>query len=148
MPDKIDQNRPNSPSILFSKSLDNHYRYNNNACIVEDALSCNSQFTSRSIGTPSHKRLAMFVHPSLRAAFHNTRWILQFKASPCTTPFIFPCFTNQPNRSTFVTTATGFIQSSSRSVTTAALFHSKNLDSALSGVSSVISTNFRFCGLP
>lgn len=56
-------------------------------------------------------------------------------------------FTTQVSRSTLVTTATGFdsaLLPSLFSVTTAALFHSRNLLSVDSGVSSVISTNLRF----
>lgn len=59
------------------------------------------------------------------------------------------CLINQVKRSTLVTTATGFISPlctgppppSSLSVTTAALFHSKNRLRACSGVSNVISIN-------
>ncbi|KKA17386.1 hypothetical protein T310_8776, partial [Rasamsonia emersonii CBS 393.64] len=57
---------------------------------------------------------------------------------------LFWC-SSQVRRSTFVATATGFIVPSlSLSVTTAALFHSKNRFSTLSGVSHVISMNLRF----
>lgn len=62
---------------------------------------------------------------------------------------ILVCLISQVKRSTLVTTATGFISPlftgppppSSLSVTTAALFHSKNRLRAFSGVSKVISTN-------
>lgn len=58
--------------------------------------------------------------------------------------YSFPCLTIHVNKSTFVTTATALVSPSTLSVTTAALFHSKNLFKSLNAVSFVISTNCLF----